>query len=186
MEIFKGIEDCGGEEMKKYEQEIIEKYAHGRICDLGCGCGRCFPMLKEKGSYIGIDIRKEQIKEARKTYDPFFKVGDAMDMQFEDDTFDTIFCGFNVLDEVADLNKVLSEIRRTLKNKGTLIFSFHNSLNWKNFLRSRYTSWNSKRKVNIMTPFKIKKYLEDKGFKYLERYGSIFGPYPYYIFRVRK
>ena len=114
--------------MKKHEEVVINKYAKGNILDLGCGFGRCFPMLSKKGNYWGIDIREEEIQKATESYGPQgFEVGDAMDLQFEDNSFDTIFCGFNTLDEVVDLDKALREIMRTLKDDGVLIFSFHNS-----------------------------------------------------------
>ena len=173
--------------MKKHEESIINKYAKGDILDLGCAYGRCFPMLSKKGNYIGVDIRQEQIDLARKTYgNDWFMWGDAMAIDFENDTFDTIFCGFNVLDEVTDLDKALSEIFRTLRDDGVLIFSFHNILNWKCFLRSRYTSWNKNRKVNMMNPYSLVRLMEAKGFKYITRYGSMLDAYPYYIFTVDK
>ena len=109
-----------------------------------------------------------------------------MNLDADDNSYDTIFCGFNVLDEVTDLDKALREIYRTLKDDGVLIFSFHNTLNWKCFLRSRYTSWNPEREVNMMAPFSIVKFMDKKGFKFITRYGSYFDAYPYYIFTVEK
>jgi SAM-dependent methyltransferase len=46
------------------------------VCELGCGPGSNFPFLASK-DYLGIDIGKDYIDYAKRTYGPHFIVGDA-------------------------------------------------------------------------------------------------------------
>jgi len=167
----------------KYEKQIITEFVKGKVLDLGCGDGRLYNLLSKNASYIGIDVAETSIKQAQLNY-PLgeFIIMDASKLDFLDKTFNIVFCGFNALSEVWDLDKVLLEIKRVLKRKGLLIFSFQNRLYYKHLLRTyekngiRFKPLSSKEVINLY----------GKYFNYIKHYGNFYEKYPYYIFSNRK
>ena len=166
------------------EVEIINKYVGGKVLDLGCVEGRLYPLLSKKGNYQGIDIDSGYITTAKINFpEGWFEVADTDSLDFRDEVFDIVFCGFNVVDEVGD--KSLSEIYRVLKTGGLFIFSYHNILNplsLRYYLREYIIMRAGKKiKVKFRTLSKIKK--DISGFQFIKKYGGLFGLYPYCIFR---
>jgi len=103
-------------------KNIIEKYFHleqgEKILDIGCGTGEFSPFfLKEY--YVGIDIDDKNITYAKAHYNQEFKVADARDLPFGDNSFDKILI-VGVLHHLSmeDVQKVLQEIQRILVPKG--------------------------------------------------------------------
>ena len=94
-----------------------------RILDIGCGCGRDVCYFKDEGyEATGIDICENMINEAKNRYSEckFIRM-DMIDMDFEDEEFDGIWMMATLSNiEKKDAGKVLSEIKRILKNKGIL------------------------------------------------------------------
>jgi len=170
--------------IEQEEVEIINKYVRGRVLDLGCGEGRLYPLLSKKGNYQGIDIDSGYITKAKVSFpDGWFEVVDTNSLGFNDEVFDIVFCGFNVVDEIED--KSLLEIYRVLKTGGLFIFSYHNILNPKGFwyFLKHYdvTRAGKKIKVKFRTLTKIKNKLSN--FQFIKKYGGLFGLFPYCIFR---
>lgn len=99
-----------------------------KILDLGCGKGEYSNYLakcNKNYQVYGVDINKKSISFANRNKfykEQVFKVCRAEKIPFENNFFDKIYC-FEVLEHVADLNKTLSEIVRTLKVGGKFIFS---------------------------------------------------------------
>src|SRR5579871_6519508 len=92
------------------------------ILDIGCGTGyRTYQLSKEKNAKaIGIDISKENISLAQKRYPHIqFKSVNAEDTKFKKNSFDEIYA-IDVLEHVDNLDAVINEIYRILKNNGTL------------------------------------------------------------------
>ena len=170
--------------IEQEEVEIINKYVRGKVLDLGCGEGRLYPLLSKKGNYQGIDIDLGYITTAKINFpEGWFKVAETDSLDFRDEVFDIVFCGFNVIDEIG--GKSLSEIYRVLKIGGLFIFSYHNILNP---LSLRYYLMGyvimragKKIKVKFRTLSKIKKDIPN--FKFIKKYGGLFSLYPYCIFR---
>ena len=80
---------------------------------------------------VGVDIDSQGISHARKFYGKenlTFIEGDAMSLQFEDNSFDIVICS-QVYEHVPDAQKMLREIYRVLKPAGVCFFSAGNRLN---------------------------------------------------------
>jgi 2-polyprenyl-3-methyl-5-hydroxy-6-metoxy-1,4-benzoquinol methylase len=97
------------------------------VLDVGCSGGWMIEEAfnqKAKG-YTGIDINKDSIQVAQKKYPKGeFKVGSAIEIPFEDKTFDVVMA-FDVLEHIPkNTEKIMfTEINRVLKPTGSLILS---------------------------------------------------------------
>jgi Methylase involved in ubiquinone/menaquinone biosynthesis len=116
------------------EIKIVEKYLGktGAILDIGCGTGRTtIPLYKQGMKVIGIDLSKEMIGFAKKKYPEIdYRIMDACDLKFENESFDYALFSFNGLDCIYPKSKrllSLREINRVLKKNGVFIFSSHNA-----------------------------------------------------------
>ena len=96
------------------------------VLDFGCGPGTLsvgLARLVEPGELHGVDIEESQIAIASAAAqagghgNATFQVADAMDLPFEDNSFDIAHC-HTVLTHVPDTQAALSEIRRVLKPGG--------------------------------------------------------------------
>ena len=96
-----------------------------KVLDLGCGNGRFYQFLKNV-RYTGIDNSSELIKIAKENHPQAdFKVGDALDLPFLDNSFDIIF-SMAVLHHIPSKElrgRFLKEARRVLKEKGILVLT---------------------------------------------------------------
>ncbi len=119
------------------EKYVFEKYLqhNHKILDLGCGTGRTTFPLYQLGyiDIVGVDLTPEMIAEANSLKEHFkipivFKVGDALALDFEDETFDAVifsFNGFMSIPQKENREKALREINRVLKPNGLFIFTTH-------------------------------------------------------------
>jgi ubiquinone/menaquinone biosynthesis C-methylase UbiE len=174
------------------------------ILDLGCGNGRFFELFKTKKiNYFGVDNCEELIKKAKEKYQSSivtFLVKDILDLSFESQKFDAIFCIaiFHHIPSKELRIKVLENIKRILKKEGILIM-----MNWnfyqkkyftliiKNFFSTFFSFFNlSKKKLDfgdLFIPWKLKdriilryyhafttkelsKLFKQTGFKIIEKY----------------
>jgi 2-polyprenyl-6-hydroxyphenyl methylase/3-demethylubiquinone-9 3-methyltransferase len=97
------------------------------VLDLGCAGGFMAEALAERGAHVtGIDPASDAIDAARDharagklriAYD--VGVGEAL--PYDEASFDAVVC-VDVLEHVADLNRVLSEVARTMRPGGLLLF----------------------------------------------------------------
>jgi len=94
-----------------------------KVLDLGCGSGRfaiALAMLGAGTSY-GIDLGKASIENCRaiakkvNLNNVHFDVGSVLDLPYEDNTFDFIFCN-GVLHHTTDMEKGIQEMYRVLKS----------------------------------------------------------------------
>ena len=99
-----------------------------RVLDFGCGPGTISMGLASAvapGELHGIDVEASQIEMARAAAaagghdNATFRTGDALDLPFEDDSFDVAHC-HAVLMHVPDTRGVLAEVMRVLKPGGVL------------------------------------------------------------------
>jgi len=95
-----------------------------RILDIGCGKGNLIKrLLSEKGDYVGIDVHpwfNLKYPDGSLNYD--FLLSDSQNLCFQEQSFDEVYC-YDVLEHVADYEKVLIEICRVVKDKGLLFVS---------------------------------------------------------------
>ena len=95
-----------------------------KLLDVGCGTGNVLMKLNsnEDLCLYGLDISEKMIETAKKNLGKKaeLKVGDSEYMPWEDDSFDVIVCNAS-FHHYPNPEKVLLEMKRVLKSKGTLI-----------------------------------------------------------------
>ena len=97
------------------------------VLDLGCAGGFMAEALAARGAQVtGIDPAAEAISAARaharaQNLRIGYDVGVGEALPYEDSSFDAVVC-VDVLEHVADLNKVLAEVARTLRPGGMFLF----------------------------------------------------------------
>jgi len=101
-----------------------------KVLDVGSGNGYVLSKYAAEGAEVfGIDITEAGIDLCRKRFEYLglegeFRVADAQDIPFPDNTFDCV-CSMGVLHHVPDTKKALDEIFRVLKPGGLLIVMFY-------------------------------------------------------------
>jgi 2-polyprenyl-6-hydroxyphenyl methylase / 3-demethylubiquinone-9 3-methyltransferase len=97
------------------------------VLDLGCAGGFMAEALAARGAQVtGIDPAEGAIEAARAHSRAAglrigYDVGVGEALPYERDSFEAVVC-VDVLEHVADLNKVLSEVARTLRPGGLFLF----------------------------------------------------------------
>lgn len=114
---------------RRFEEvgKLIES-SGGSILDIGCADGTFTNVILNKSmaeKIIGIDVLKSSINWASKHWSNkkriTFRLGDAHNLKFKNDTFDAVFA-LEVLEHVYEPVVVLKEIYRVLKTNGYAIF----------------------------------------------------------------
>jgi len=167
--------------------KLSEKWKRGKVLDLACGNGRNLaPFVKNDFDCYGVDFSKKMVENAREMFrrrklTAKFRIGDLIDIPFEDDFFDYVICiaSFHHLNK-KDQVKSLKEIKRVLKNNGKLYLTVWNKWQGK-FLfskKEKSMSWKIKDKVferyyYFFNFFEIKKLLKKSGFKIEKSFGIL-------------
>ncbi len=107
----------------------LSKISGGKILDVGTGRGQFINLLKDSlkdyTEIIGIDTMQQAIDFCNKKFNEenihFLKM-DAMNMSYEDNTFDTV-CLSNSLHHLPHMIELLQEMKRVLKPNGLFIIS---------------------------------------------------------------
>ena len=117
------LEDYYGDELKNKS-----------VLNVGGSAGIIDNLLSQHVSHVtGIDIDKGAIATAKKSYareNLVFKVGDALNIEFADSSFDVVVCS-QVYEHVPDAGKMMAEIYRVLKPSGVCYFAAGNRLSWR-------------------------------------------------------
>jgi len=100
------------------------------ILDVGCGTGYLVSDLRELGSYTGVDFASEMINVCKTRFPKErFKLGDADDLPFKENSFDLIVC-FWTFHHFTNPERVMSEFRRVLKPGGKIIIATFRKASW--------------------------------------------------------
>jgi 2-polyprenyl-6-hydroxyphenyl methylase/3-demethylubiquinone-9 3-methyltransferase len=111
----------------EFVTDYVRSWQGLRVLDVGCGGGlACEPLAKRGANVSGIDLSQNSINVAQahatENHLPIdYRVANAENLPYEDNTFDVVLC-FDVLEHVADLERVVSEISRVLKSNGIFLF----------------------------------------------------------------
>lgn len=140
---------------KKYVQKQI-------VLDVGCGIGEGTYCLAKNGALCvtGLDHSNIAIEGAKKAYrgdNLKFTVGDAMNMDFEDESFDVIIA-LDMIEHIEEPKRLLAEVHRLLKTGGVFLLSTPNKL------------VSSPNKGKPPNPFHVKEYYPSELFALLEQY----------------
>lgn len=120
-----------------YAQDFVKKISNPEaknILEIACGTGRVTKHLRKLFPYtvkiIATDINPEMLKVAKKNIEDNsvqFKIADAQELPFADNTFDLIVCQFGYM-FVPDKPKAFAEAYRVLKKGGCLLFNTWDSI----------------------------------------------------------
>jgi SAM-dependent methyltransferase len=97
--------------------------ATGDLLEIGCGAGRytrAFLYYRPDLNVSGCDISHVALGEARaadSTGRIDYRIGDALDLPYEDDSFDIVVL-FDVFEHVTDVGKAADEVARVLRPGG--------------------------------------------------------------------
>ncbi|AIF70126.1 type 11 methyltransferase [Palaeococcus pacificus DY20341] len=113
----------------KYRKKALS-LAKGKVLEIGIGTGKNLPYYPKDVEVVGIDFSKGMLEKAEKRRKELglknvkLLLMDAQNMEFEDNTFDTVVSTF-VFCTVPDPIKGLKEAYRVLKPGGKAIFLEH-------------------------------------------------------------
>lgn len=107
--------------IKKGIYEGIRRNAHymrGTLLDFGCG-NKPYESLFKVDQYIGIDMKEVGHDHTNESVDVYY---DGKHIPFDDSHFDCVFSS-EVFEHVFNLEEMLREISRVLKNDGVLLIT---------------------------------------------------------------
>lgn len=105
------------------QRKVISKELSnsGLILDIPCGIGE-FSVFFDKDRYVGVDLNEEYVRYGVKKYKKNLMVGDATQLVFDDESFDSVLIsGFLHHLNNEEVVKVLDESYRVLKKDGKLL-----------------------------------------------------------------
>lgn len=128
------VEEYANRQLRPPEVTLLVRYRdelRGRLLELGCGAGRLTGYLADLARELhGIDLSPLMVEYCRRAV-PTATVneGDLADLTaFEDESFDAVLAGFNVIDVLDDAERraLLDDMHRVIAADGLLIMSSHN------------------------------------------------------------
>lgn len=112
----------------------LSKFKPSKILDIACGTGIVTKKIAEmlpEARVIGLDLNPDMIEYGKRTSNGSFpiewKVSDASNLPFDNDTFDAVTCQFGIM-FFPDKVRALKEVMRVLKPNGVFIFNTWDSL----------------------------------------------------------
>lgn len=157
------------------------------VLDVGCGDGYGSAYLAERAKFVqGVDYEPEVVLSAQKKYKADnlrYLAMDALKLEFKDQEFD-IVCSFQVIEHLPEelISVYLNELKRVLKDKGTLYLS---TLNLDKVMKSPKTY---KKNPAHCKEFRLEELRETllKFFKKVTIYGQHLSLRHYFYLRLKK
>ena len=125
--------EVGKKRMEK-QRELLEKFLSisGKALDISCGMGISTFALEKLGfEVIGIDVQEELVEKAKEIakelgYKAEFRVMDAKELDFPDESFDLVALLGNPLPHLSiyDFDEIVQEAFRVLKPNGVLFLEY--------------------------------------------------------------
>lgn len=173
----------------KYLLNIINcKISKGRILDVGAATGLFLRNFKNKKWEIeGTDVSKIAIDYAKEKYGIKLKLGDFIDIKFQENYFDVITFN-NVLEHVYKPKETLIKVHKVLKDGGMVLITVPNldSIGLTLFKQNWY-ALDVPRHFYHFTPTILKKMLIESGFKDVKvRHGYFYHNFPVLFESFRK
>ncbi|WP_425604748.1 class I SAM-dependent methyltransferase [Halobellus ordinarius] len=118
-------------------------HAEGRVLDVACGAGTNFQYLPERTEIVGIDISDPLVERAQSELDRLNRDGtvermDAQDLNFADNSFDTVISSFSTC-TFPDPVAALEEMARVCRPNGRILLLEHGRSD--NSFLARYQEW---------------------------------------------
>lgn len=165
----------------KYAEMALEALSiqEGEIVlEIGFGTGHCLKRIAQSvgdtGKAHGIDISsnmlevtKRRLEKAGLAHRAELYCGDAVNLPYDDNTFDAVFMSFTLeLFDTPEIPKLLKEVKRVLKPTGRLGVASMSKENGKSILLRLY-EWFHKRwpKYIDCRPIYLERSLADVGYK---------------------
>lgn len=151
-----------------FPKEILDKYAKGKILDIGCGTGQHLGAIKNFEKKCGVDPSETAIKEAQDSFsDCEFVIGSTYHLPYKDDYFDLVF-SVDVVEHLEYPEKMVAETKRVLKQNGVCIMQtpnypikrFYDFVNWLNPRSFRKSFKDDETHVSKFNYFNLKYILE--------------------------
>ena len=146
------------QERGKFVRSIIEKKIKCEnllILDLGSGQGGTAKILSEKNTVISIDLNILRLKSQEDLKDNIQRInGDALNVPLKQGTFDLIILQ-DVIEHVADPEKLITTLNLLLKENGILYLSTPNKLSFLNIISDPHWGFPF---VSLLKRENIKKY----------------------------
>jgi ubiquinone/menaquinone biosynthesis C-methylase UbiE len=109
----------------------LQKSSGMRVLDVACGTGTYLKLAEDFGAdVVGCDISESMVRICKKKGLKALFINDYHYLPFKDRTFDLALC-VAAIPYSASPMIVLKELCRVLQNKGTLIFTYFNTLNFR-------------------------------------------------------
>lgn len=141
-----------------------------KLLEIGCGTGLFTQKVYEAthADIIATDISEDLLEVARKQHPNIeFRVADAMDLDFPDNTFDGVY-GSSIIHHL-DMKKSMQEIWRVLKPGGRTVFAEPNMLNPQIFIQKNIPfikeALGDSPDETAVVRWKMKNMMEDLGFE---------------------
>ena len=106
--------------------DLFEPKAEEKILDVGCGTGNFSIKLAQKGCEVtGIDISEPMLEKAAEkakklNLDIDFKKANVVNLEFEDNHFDSVF-SMAAVEFISDPEKAMQEMKRVVKPGGKIL-----------------------------------------------------------------
>ena len=103
--------------------------ARGDVLEVAVGTGLNLPFYDTAARVTGVDLSPAMLEIARKRAadlgrDADLREGDAHELSFPDDSFDSVVCTFSLCN-IPDIDRAVDEMKRVLKLGGRLVLVDH-------------------------------------------------------------